>query len=49
VRPSRSSTLARSGAPAGACRGKVYRCSRPSFFLLPQRVRDFFFGLADAQ
>jgi hypothetical protein len=34
---------------ARACRGKVYRCSRPSFFLLPQRVRDFFFGLADAQ
>jgi hypothetical protein len=34
---------------ARACRGKVYRCSRPSFFLLPQGVRDFFFGLADAQ
>jgi hypothetical protein len=34
---------------ARACRGKVYRCSRPSFFVLPQGLRDFFFGLADAQ
>ena len=34
---------------AGACRGKVHTCGRANASLLPQGVRDFFNGLADAQ
>jgi hypothetical protein len=30
---------------ARARRGKVYRCARPNFLLLPEGERDFFHGL----
>jgi hypothetical protein len=30
-------------------RGKVHLCARPNFLLLPEGVRDFFHGLAQAQ